>query len=111
MVKNLPANEGDVGSNPGLGRPLGEGNGSPLPFLPGKSHGQSNLVGYSARGHDEVLIHVIAWVNLGNKLKRKNASHKQPHSCKNLPTYKFFQTVKVENPCTLKHEVILKILL
>ena len=28
---------------------------------------------------NEVLIHVIAWVNLGNKLKRKNASHKQPH--------------------------------
>ena len=26
MVKNLPANAGDVGLIPGLGRPLGEGN-------------------------------------------------------------------------------------
>ena len=33
MVKNLPANAGDVrdsGSNPGLGRSPGEGNGNPL---------------------------------------------------------------------------------
>ena len=29
-VKNLPANTGDVGSIPGLGRLPGEGNGSPL---------------------------------------------------------------------------------
>ena len=78
MVKNLPANEGDVGSNPGLGRPLGEGNGSPLPFLPGKSHGQSNLVGYSPRGHDEVLIHVTAWMNFEN-IMLKETSHEGPH--------------------------------
>ena len=32
LVKNLPAiqDTGDVGSIPGSGRPLGEGNGSPL---------------------------------------------------------------------------------
>ena len=30
VVKNLPANTGDTGSIPGLGRSLGEGNGSPL---------------------------------------------------------------------------------
>ena len=30
MVKNHPANGGDVGSIPGLGRPPGEGNGNPL---------------------------------------------------------------------------------
>ena len=29
MVKNLPANAGDAGSIPGLGRSLGEGNGNP----------------------------------------------------------------------------------
>ena len=29
MVKNLPANAGDEGSIPGLGRPPGEGNGIP----------------------------------------------------------------------------------
>ena len=30
VVKNLPANAGDVGSIPGLGRSPGEGNGNPL---------------------------------------------------------------------------------
>ena len=30
--KNLPTNEEDVGSIPGLGRPPGEGNGNPLQF-------------------------------------------------------------------------------
>ena len=44
MVKN-PASAGDTGSIPGLGRSPGEGNGNPL--LPGKSHGQRSLVGYS----------------------------------------------------------------
>ena len=29
MVKNPPANAGDVGLIPGLGRPLGKGNGNP----------------------------------------------------------------------------------
>ena len=37
MVKNLPASEGDLGLIPGL---------APV-FLPGKSHGQKSLVGYS----------------------------------------------------------------
>ena len=32
VVKNLPANEGDVGSIPGLGRSLGEGNGNLLQY-------------------------------------------------------------------------------
>ena len=32
MVKNLPANAGDAGSIPGLGRPTGEGNGNPLQY-------------------------------------------------------------------------------
>ena len=32
VVKNLPANAGDVGSIPGLGRSPGEGNGSPLQY-------------------------------------------------------------------------------
>ena len=44
MVKNLPANAGDPGSNPGSGRSPGEGNGNPIPvLLCGKSHGQRNL--------------------------------------------------------------------
>ena len=32
MVKNLPANAGDVGSFPGSERSLGEGNGNPLQY-------------------------------------------------------------------------------
>ena len=45
-VKSL-CNAGDLGSIPGLGRSSGEGNGYSLVFLPGKSHGQRSLVGYS----------------------------------------------------------------
>ena len=32
MVKNLPTDEGDVGSSPGLGRFPGEGNGNLLQY-------------------------------------------------------------------------------
>jgi len=32
VVKNLPANAGDAGSIPGLGRSLEEGNGNPLQY-------------------------------------------------------------------------------
>ena len=48
MVKNLPANAGatgDVGSIPGLGRSPGAGHGNLL--LPGESHGQRSLAGFS----------------------------------------------------------------
>ena len=51
MVRNPPANAGDMGSIPGSGRYLGEGNSNPLPvFLPGKSHGQRSPEGYSPWG-------------------------------------------------------------
>ena len=33
MVKNMPADAGDMGSIPELGRSLGEGNGNPLQYL------------------------------------------------------------------------------
>ena len=47
-IKNSPANAGDAVLIPGSGRPLGEGNGTPLQLLlPGKSHGQRSLVGYN----------------------------------------------------------------
>ena len=57
MVKNLPANAGDPGSIPGLGRPPGEGNGNPLQYSCLENpRGQTTLVGYSPRacrvGHD-----------------------------------------------------------
>ena len=56
MVKNSPANAGDIrdmGSIPGSGRSPGEGNGNPV-FLPGESHGQRRLAGYSPWGHKEL---------------------------------------------------------
>ena len=49
-VKNLPANAGDEGSVPGLGRSPGEGMATHPVFLPGKSHGQRILVGYTVHG-------------------------------------------------------------
>ena len=56
VVKNLPANAGDitdVGSIPGSLRSPGGGQGTwqPTPvFLPGEAHGQSSLAGYSPWG-------------------------------------------------------------
>ena len=51
MVKNQPdnaGNAGDVSLIPGSGRSPGGGNGNLLRYsLPGKSHGQMSLVGYS----------------------------------------------------------------
>ena len=54
-VRNPPASKagdlGDVGSIPVLGRCPGGGHGNPLPgFLPGESHGQRSLAGYSPWG-------------------------------------------------------------
>ena len=50
VVKNSPANAWDAGLIPRLGRPPGGGDGIPLVFLFGKSHGQKNLEGYSPWG-------------------------------------------------------------
>ena len=56
VVKNLPANAGDLrdaSSIPGLGRCHRKA-WKPTPaFLPGESHGQRSLVDYSPRGHIE----------------------------------------------------------
>ena len=56
VVKNPPANAEDMrdaGSIPGLGRSLEEGM-QPTPvFLPGESHGQRSLAGYSPWGCKE----------------------------------------------------------
>ena len=47
VVKNLPANAGDVGLIPGSGRSP-ERKWQPTPLcLPGKFHGQRSLAGYS----------------------------------------------------------------
>ena len=52
--KQFACNVGDLGLIPGLGRSPGGGYGNPLQlFLPGKSHGQRSLLGYSPGGHKE----------------------------------------------------------
>ena len=51
VVKNAPANTGDLGLVPGLGRFSGEGNGNPL--LPGEFYGQKSLACYSLWGRKE----------------------------------------------------------
>ena len=57
MVKNPPANAGDMHSVLGSGRFPGEGNGNPLPiFLPRRSHRQRSLTGYRPWSHKELDI-------------------------------------------------------
>ena len=53
--KESACNAGDAGSIPGSGRSPGEGNWLPTPvFLPGESHGQRSLAGYSPWGCQEL---------------------------------------------------------
>ena len=55
VVKNPPANAGDVGLIPRLGRFPWRGKWQPTPvFLPGKSYGQRSLAGDSPWGHKEL---------------------------------------------------------
>ena len=62
VVKNLPANAGDLGLLPGSGRfPRGESGNPTLVFLPEKSHGQRSLVVYSPWESQNI------WTNLANK--------------------------------------------
>ena len=52
VVKNLPANTGDAGLNPWLGRSSEEGNGSPLQYsCLGNPMDRRSLVGYSPWSH------------------------------------------------------------
>ena len=49
--KESAFNAGDPGSVSGSGRSFGEGNGNPLQyFLPGESHGQRSVAGYTIHG-------------------------------------------------------------
>ena len=47
VVKNPPANAGDMGPIPGLGGSLGEGIATHSSTLAWEIHGQSSLAGYS----------------------------------------------------------------
>ena len=54
-VNNLSATAGDTGSILGLGKSPGERKWQPTPvFLPGKTHGQRSLAGYSSWDHKRV---------------------------------------------------------
>ena len=74
VVKDLPTNVGDIrdsGSIPGLGRSPGARKCQPTPvFLPGDSHGQRNLAGYSLWGckESEVTEHSTAQLQLQKHL-------------------------------------------
>ena len=74
VVKNLPANAGDVrdaGLIPGSGRSPGGGNGNPHVFLPEKLYGQRSLVGYNPWGCKEPHTTEHACLHYrGNKLPR-----------------------------------------
>ena len=58
VVKNPPASAGDVRDSvqsPDQESPREEGNSYPTPlFLPGESHGQKSLTGYSLQGCKEL---------------------------------------------------------
>ena len=63
MIKNSPANAGDIrdaGSIPGLGRSPGGGQPTPV-LLPGESHGQRILAGYSPSGCKESDMTEATW--------------------------------------------------
>ena len=70
MAKNLPATEGDTGGrfDPWVGKITWRRVWQPTPvFLPGKSHGQRSLVGYSPWAHtdsdmtEHASTHTWAW--------------------------------------------------
>ena len=74
MIKNLPANAGDI-RDVGLISELGRSPGSTLVFLPGESHGQRSLAGYSPWGHKELDMTEAtqhpcthAWVDMNQPL-------------------------------------------
>ena len=81
VVKYLPAiagNTGDPGSIPGSGRSHGAGNGNPLQYSWGESHGQRSLTGsmrlqsWSWLSNDWAHTHqcISAWFWKGNQSKR-----------------------------------------
>ena len=65
MVKNLPANAGDVGSVSGLGRSLGRGNGNPFQY--------SCLENSMDRGAGQAAAHgdVKSWTRLSTHAQSK----------------------------------------
>ena len=64
VVKNTPANAGDLRDAvliPGSARSPRAGPPTPV-LLPGESHGQRSLVGYSLQGHNK--LHTTEWLSM-----------------------------------------------
>ena len=86
MVKDPPANAGDLGSIPGSGRSPGGGNGNPLVFLPGESHGQRSLAGSSPpgcerAGHDLATEQQHEWLSPSQRTSVFTCSPTQSSVC------------------------------
>ena len=67
------SNAGDCGSIPGLGRSSGGGLPTPV-FVPGKSHGQRSLAGYSPWGSKELDITEQLSLHFSQKCSKTNYS-------------------------------------
>ena len=61
VVKNLPANAGDAGSIPGLGRSPGGGNGKPLQNSCLENPMDKSLVGCNPWGHKQSDTTKATW--------------------------------------------------
>ena len=86
---------GDQGSTPGLGRFSWKRKWQPTPvFLPGKSHGQRSLAGYSPWG----------WKRVGHDLVTKQ--HQQNAFWKCFDLRGPFGTVENAHDCIYFHEII-----
>ena len=120
MLKNPPANEGDVrelGSIPGLGRFPGRREWQPTPvLLPGESRGQRSWVGCSPWGCTELDTTEVTW--------RACMAFTAPHPfCKPLGLCSFSQlalmkvltqtgeSVMLQRHLKLPHQLLLKTLL
>ena len=76
MVKNLPANAGDLGLIPGSGRSPGEENGNPLQYSGLENPMDRSLVGYRPGGHKRVRHNLVTKKHqyAKNSCKKKNSS-------------------------------------
>ena len=76
VVKNLPANAGDLGLIPGSGRSPGEENGNPLQYSGLENPMDRSLVGYRPGGHKRVRHNLVTKKQqyAKNSCKKKNSS-------------------------------------
>ena len=95
VVKNPPANAGDKGSIPGLGRTPRGGNGNPLQYsCLEKSHGQRSLVGYSPWGRKRVGH------DLATKQQQSRLEEKGPDEHRGISHSAFLNPLKITHaPC------------